>query len=166
MKFTAGCSSALTALNFGTQIGRLFTVYVTLPFLGAFAVLRGLKLITEYLFKFLARVVPVHGDAASGSILPNTHELPPPPEPVSLLTDLIDPGLGLDPLVNWCLFAFLGFYFMGLWHSPAVQRGSTTFFRGLGRFLYLALIETPVRSRACLSCAASPAAGRARCSTG
>ena len=89
----------LTALNFGTQIGRLFTVYVTLPFLGAFAVLRGLKLITEYLFKFLARVVPVHGDAASGPILPNTqfHELPPPPEPVSLLTDLIDPGLGLAP---------------------------------------------------------------------
>jgi hypothetical protein len=152
----------LTALNFGTHLGRLITTVVTLPFVSAFLLLRGVKLVIEFVDKDLLRLHPVETVSQKSSIIVSTIGQAAIPENLwtgwttadagvkarhqfPRLVDVVDPGLGLPPLINWALFALLGVYFVALWHSPHVRRRSSAFFVGLGRVLSLVLIQTPIK---------------------
>jgi hypothetical protein len=120
----------VTAVNFGTRLGRLFTRYVTIPVGGALAILEGVDLVVAEVSKlFGGKAEPLYGPL---SVL--RHELG-REEPSTL-------PLVLAPLC-WLLVSVLLF---GLLYVAAVRRS----FREAGVTAYqagrLVLVEWPARA--------------------
>lgn len=113
----------LTALSFGTHVGRWLTVWLVLPFGGAFVLLEGIKMLVEEIL----------GKPLIRSDLVEKPELAAPLPPL------------LSPVVNNTLWLSLGLFFMALWHSQAFRHGLLNFLLDSFRIFQFLLFGLPLQ---------------------
>lgn len=146
----------LTALNFGTWLGRLLTTYITIPFGGAFLLIELVKILLDH--------------------IPGLRTHQPTPEQVTNLVGQTMGALGVAPasapigplveslaaakvaesqafavvswtamLVQWGIFLAVGLYLLALWHSPRARALTLRVFLALGDLIHWLCVEVPTR---------------------
>lgn len=140
----------LTALNFGTRLGRLVTSWLTIPFVGAFLFIEVLNLLLEHLGVLKSPLLASHhtgNPALIGSALGQAGGLPYLwPVGWTAATILKAPPRIPEMPVLVYLFLWLGlsFYLMGLWHSPEVRTRSRRTISGFLEGLRVVFIDWPL----------------------
>jgi hypothetical protein len=112
----------LTAISFGTRLGRLLSVWLLIPFGGAFIIMEGCKIVAE---EFLGKPL-LRGD------LVNDRQQAAPLAPL------------LSPVMDTTLLLTLGFFLLGLWHSPRFRAATSAFLLDSLRLFRFLIVGFPL----------------------
>ncbi len=128
----------VTSLNFGTQVGRTITRWVTVPFGGALLLIKAGQVLV-HMFQEEPRTTTEVGLGVAAAAAAGVAGVTPPAAPVS---PLLSPA---DVLLYFLGVPALGFFLMALMHVPRFRAWWARLTRNVGRGLHRALVDFPAR---------------------